>query len=205
VEIVEEDILKQIQNGINEMFKPSSPYSYFQNCDGLFEVISRQVELNREILNICSRCYHLTPIINNEMVNKNVITSPIIKARDIVINWILDHADANAIPCMDGYGSEVSIFKSVFNRTGLNRAVTIEDPGMNVVLEQIGRFIAGCESKRSDFPGIYQTLTSKPYGLRKGIIPLLFAYMLRQYKENAVFYFSGKEVELSAFILRAYP
>jgi len=205
VEIIEEDTQKQIQNGINEMFEPSSPYSYFQNCDGLFEVISRQVELNREISNICSRCYHLTPIINNEMVNKNVITSPIIKARDTVINWILDHADANAIPCMDGYGPEVSIFKSVFNRTGLNRAVTIEDPGMNVVLEQIGRFIAGCESKRSDFPGIYQTLTSKPYGLRKGIIPLLFAYMLRQYKENAVFYFSGKEVELSAFILRAYP
>mgnify|MGYP007054924767 CR=1 FL=1 len=40
-----------------------------------------------------------------------------------------------------------------------------------------------------------------PYGIRKGIIPLFIAYVIREYKETAILYFKGKEVELTASIL----
>ena len=37
--------------------------------------------------------------------------------------------------------------------------------------------------------------------MRKGVIPLFLAYILRTYRENVILYFKNKEVELSAAIL----
>ncbi len=198
---LEEDIFRQIHQAVQDLYSPGSPNSYFVNCDGPFPVICRQVELNHEISRICSVCYWQTPVVNNEMVNKNVITPQIRKARALVADWILERADDNVIPCMDGFGPEVSIFKSMFVRTGLDRSIEAQDPGIRAVLGEIARFITFCEEERRNFGALYQTLTEAPFGVRKGVIPLFLAYALRQYRENAVFYYAGKEVELSSAIL----
>lgn len=200
IEIFEDDIKSQIRSIIERMFAENSEYSYFLNCEGDLAV-SRRVELNHEISNICKSCYSKTPIVNNEMVNKSVLTAQIVKGRDIVVDWILAHSDDNKIPCMDGFGPEVSIFKSVFKHTGLDTSSRVSDPGINEVLDIITRFITGCEQQKSNFAALYQMLTSAPYGMRKGIIPLFIAYAMRQYKENIIFYFKGKEVELSSAIM----
>lgn len=200
LEIFEEDILKRIQNAVYTMYSPSSEHSSFWTHEGRLEV-SRQVELNHEISAICSKCYDKTPIVNNEMVNKYKLNSQNAKARELVVSWIFRHAEDHAIPCMEGSGPEVSIFKSAFKRTGLDVSSTVNDPGMNEVLSKIGQFIFECEQNRRNFQTIYQTLMSAPYGVRKGIIPLYIAYVMRQYKESIVLYFKGKEIELSASVL----
>ncbi|WP_050699151.1 hypothetical protein [Anaeromassilibacillus senegalensis] len=200
LEIFKEDIQKRIQNAVYTMYSPSSEHSSFWTHKGRVEV-SRQVELNHEISDICSKCYNKTPVVNNEMVNKCKLNSQNAKAREIVVSWIFQHAEDNAIPCMEGSGPEVSIFKSAFKQTGLDVSAIVRDPGMNAVLAKIGEFICGCEQNRSNFQTIYQTLTSAPYGMRKGIIPLYIAYVMRQYKESIVLYFKGKEIELSASVL----
>ena len=72
---------------------------------------------------------------------------------------------------------------------------------MNAVLDKISEFIASCETSKRNFQVLYQTLSSVPFGMRRGIIPLYIAYVLRQYKENIILYYSGKEVELSSATL----
>lgn len=200
LEVYGEDLQRRIRGIIDAMYSPSSEHSHFYNCAGEIPV-SRQAELNQEISRICTTCYSLTPIINNEMVNKRQLNSQNTKARDLVIDWVLQHADDTVIPCMDGYGPEVSIFKSAFKHTGLDRASKVHDDGMNEVLDRIAKFISGCERKKSNFEVLYQTLTSAPFGMRKGVIPLYIAYVMRQYKESIVMYFKGKEIELSASAL----
>ena len=200
LEVLIEDLQKRIQSAIYMMYSPSSEYSSFHTSEGTIDV-SRQVDLNHAISAICSKCYSLTPVVNNEMVNKCTLSSQIIKARDLVVTWILQHAEDNTIPCMDGFGPEVSIFKSAFKRTGLDVSSTVADEGMNSVLIVIGEFIRSSEKNKNNFQTIYQRLILPPYGMRKGIIPLYMAYALRQYKENIVLYFKGKEIELSAAVL----
>ena len=200
LEIFGEDIQKRIQNAVYTMYSPSSEYSTYWTCNGSLD-ISRQVELNHAISNICSKCYSMTPVVNNEMVNKRKLNTQNTKARDLVIAWILQHADDNFIPCMEGSGPEVSIYKSAFKKTGLDIAATVDDPGMNEVLRKIDEFIRGSEKKKCNFHMLYQILMSAPYGMRRGIIPLYIAYTMRQYKESIVLYFKGKEIELSASAL----
>lgn len=109
MEIYEQDLIRRIQSHIDMMFAPRSQYSTYLNCVKLLDIDS-QVRLIQTISRICNDCYNLTPVINNEMVNKNVLNAQNIKGRDLVIQQILDYADSNVIPCMDGYGQEV--FKS---------------------------------------------------------------------------------------------
>lgn len=200
LEVLTEDLRKRIESIVMTMYSPSSEYSSFYSCDSLLK-ISKQVELNHVISSICTNCYSMTPVINNEMVNKNVLNAQNTKARDLVVSWILQHSDDNIIPCMDGFGPEVSVFKSVFKHTGLDRTSLVKDAGMNEVIAIISDFIRSSEKDRSNFNDLYKILLSPPYGIRKGIIPMLIAYAIRQYKENIVLYFKGKEIELSASIL----
>lgn len=200
LDVYGEDLQRRIRGVVDSMYSPSSEYSRFYNCNGEIS-ISRQAELNQEISHICTACYSMTPIINNEMVNKRQLNTQNTKARDLVIDWILQHAEDTTIPCMDGYGPEVSIFKAAFKHTGLDSSARVHDNGMNAVLDRISEFIASCEKKKSNFEILYQTLTSAPFGMRKGVIPLYIAYVMRQYKESIVMYFKGKEIELSASAL----
>ena len=200
VVIFEEDLRRQLQTAMYELYAPNSPNSYFTNCNGILDV-SRQIDLGKELTRICDTLYQLTPRINNEMVNKSTLNAQNLKGRDLTVRWILEHYDSDHIPCMDGYGPEVSIFKSVFKFTGLDSSRTVADNGINMVLAEIQGFVLGCEHSKNNFANLYQTLTSAPYGMRKGVIPLFLAYVLRTYRENVILYFKNKEVELSAAIL----
>ena len=200
LEVYAEDLKKRIQKAVYTMYSPASEFSVFYNCDGSLP-ISRLTELNREVSKICNLCYNMTPVVNNEMVNKRVLNTQNTKARDLVVNWILEHADETSIPCIDGFGPEVSIFKSAFKHIGLDTSSIVEDAGMNAVLKIISDFVEECETTKKSFESLYQILCSAPFGMRKGIIPLYIAYVLRQYKENIIRYYNGKEIELSASAL----
>jgi hypothetical protein len=201
IEVFEEDIRKSINKNVQNMFFPNSAKSLFYNCDGALLSVYKQLQLNKEVSRICLNCYNLTPIINNEMVNKNSLTSPIQKARNEVSSWIFAHSDDKQLPAIEGNSPEASIFRSVIKKTGLDRIANTQDDGLNAALTQVQNFIISAEKRKRNFDSLYQILLSAPYGLRKGIIPIFIAYALRPYKENVVLYFAGKEVELSASLL----
>ena len=200
LEVFIEDLQRRIRTVVFDMYAPSSEYSYFINANGTLNV-QKKSELNQEISRICSDCYNLTPILNNEMVNKRMLNAQNTKARDLVVDWILSHSEDLAIPCMEGSGPEVSVFKSAFKYTGLDKKCEAYDNGTNQVLRVIDRFITGCEDEKSNFINLYQELYAAPYGMRKGVIPLYIAYVMRQYKDSIVLYFKSKEIELSANVL----
>lgn len=200
LEVLLEDLQKRISNLIHLMYYPSSEYSSFYTAEEQLSV-TRKAELNHAISDICRECYRLTPVVNNEMVNKCVLNAQNTKARDLVVAWILQHSEDNTIPCMQGYGPEVSIYKSAFKSTGLDASAVVADEGMNSALSVISDFIQNSEKNKRCFQTLYRVLVAPPFGMRKGIIPLYLAYVLRQYKENIVMYYKGKEIELSAAAL----
>ncbi len=200
IEYFEEDLNRQIISHINELYSPTSNSSRFFNVDGELG-ITRQANLINKVSEICDKVYDSTPVVNNEMVNKRTLNTQNLKGRDIVVEWLINHSEDSVIPCMDGFGPEVSIFKSAFKFTGLDTNSKSNNEGINRVLKEIKAFVSNCENAKGCFNTLYDKLMAKPYGMRRGIIPLFIAYVLRVYKENIVLYFSGKEVELSASIL----
>lgn len=201
LEVYEEDAEKRLSKYIDELYSATSPKSHFYNCDGEIPDIRKQINLNKVISRICSQKYGKAPKINNEMINKNNLSSPIRKARELVVNHILESSEQTTLPCMEGFGSEVSVFNSVFVATGLNQTLMVADEGLKAVLSEIETFVKNAETKKQKFSNLFDTLSSAPYGVRKGIIPMLIAYVLRPYKESVVLYYGKNEVELSADII----
>lgn len=200
IEYIEEDLQKQVVNLVDWLYSPASDHSKFYNCYGDL-TINRQAVLNNRISHICDEVYSATPVVNNEMVNKRVLNTQNKKARDLVVSWLFDHSEDTFIPCMDGFGPEVSIFKSIFSFTGLDSGRESNNYGINRMLTIIKEFIVGAENQRVRFDVLYKELLNRPFGMRKGIIPLFLAYILRSYKENVVVYYLGNEVEISAAVM----
>ncbi len=199
--IFEEDTRKRLIKDIEHFYSPSSRLSKFYNCEGELEDIRKQVKLNKEISQICLRKFNLSPKINNELINKNEINTPIRKARNLIVKHVLDSSDKKEIPLLPGLGPEVSIYNSIFVATGLNKSNLINDDGLNGVLGEITNFINAAVGQKLEFSNLYDTLMAPPYGVRKGILPILIAYSLHTYRKDVVIYFDQVEVQLSESVL----
>lgn len=202
MQLFEEDNRRQISGLLSVGYSSDSRHSKFFNLSGELEIY-RDYDLNQCVSEICLQCYELTPKINNEMVNKNVLNAQNLRGRNLVVDWILSHSDYEEIPCMEGFGPEVSIFKSAYIKTGLYKNKTDLSREITAVLNVMNEFIMECEGKSLCVGDMYATLTEPPYGLRKGIIPLLFVYSLCSYKNEVVLYLKDKEVEISSSIISA--
>lgn len=193
-----EDIFKSIQEKVNHMYSPLNPsVVYYKSAQRLESIISPLL-LNRELSAICFNYYPAVPIINNEMINKNNPTPQIRKARIKLIDWLLNYPEQ--IPMMEGYGPEVSLLRSTIFVKGLHENHTSDDEFLNQILNRLKeKFLDGME-RTVDFSEIYDTLMKSPYGIRKGVIPIYMAWILRQYKDNFILYYEGKEVHLTGDI-----
>ena len=143
--------------------------------------------ISQFLSNICSDIYNKTPIVNNEMINKKDLSTPIKKAREIVLSAILNN-DKTLIKSKTS--AEATIYKAIVSKKG--KVDSIDN-----VLELINKFISESDNDKISFKKIYDILESAPYSVRKGIIPIFIAMSLYNYSDIIVIYFMNKEIELS--------
>lgn len=179
--LIEKETIEVIKEQINIYFSKENiqEYLYRDNTDKKVNNISAYLS------NICFTIYSKTPIINNEMINKRDLSAPIRKARNIVIETILNN---NKSLIKSKTSAEATIYKAI-----VEKKESLKD-----TLNIINKFIAESENDKISFERLYKKLESKPYSIRKGIIPILVAMSLYNYSEIIVIYFMNKEIELDA-------
>ena len=189
------DLFKTIREIADQLYSPSNPATAYYNSEKCLDEITKPLFLNRDLSNICDRVYPDTPIINNEMINKNRISGQIRKARVKAIDWILSHTED--IPVMEGYGPEVSILRSAIIVKGLDKNNSSDDESLNSVLAAINKTISENENTITSFFEIYNTLCKSPFGMKKGTIPVYLAWCMRKNQDAIVLSFKGKEIPIS--------
>ncbi len=174
IELIQNEIEKKLeQHNIKEI--------YYLNR------IIKHEKLTTLISNICEEVYPSTPIINNEMMNKNEISVQMRKSREIVIDAILN-ADKNIIK--NDTSAEATIYKAIVQKK--------DNEDIRHILEVIKKFIKNAEDKgRTTIEQLCKILQDKPYGIRKGVLPILIAISIEEYGENIVLYYQNKEIDIS--------
>lgn len=146
----------------------------------------------------CENIYYKTAHINNEMVNRSVIgTAQTKKARVNIIQAILNHEDDEEF--FKGSNQEATVYRSLFCQTGLKEAN--ESQELNEIIQVINSYIDSCCDVKAPMTRLINKLTSAPYGLRLGVIPIYFAYVLASRREDIIVYFADKELQLTADIV----
>jgi len=193
-EVVFEDLQEIIKGFIGSYTHPESYRSvYIHNGDELH--VRRKSGLTEVMSRICDDVYSLTPVINNESVNKNDITSIAQNSRNKIVGALL-RSELEPNLGLSGTGQDVSIMRSTLLRTGVwNEAgegqinLRLEDGAMRNMLETIENFILEArQNGQISFAVLYERLTSPEYhiGLRFGLIPIYIAAVMHNYRQQTV-------------------
>lgn len=141
-----------------------------------------------------------TIIVNNDLLNKNIVSGAIRMARMKALSYIMNNKE-NMMEDCSLLSPEHSIIRSVLSKNGLFDG---EDNIGNLnllpngkiageyVSNEIDKYIKKCIKGQLSFRELYDVLKNPPYGLRDGYIPVLLAYKLRDY-DNISIYFHGSE------------
>jgi len=199
LEIFEDDIIEEIENYIYVNYDVENGLCGYYDCHEGSLDIKKRYQINRKISDICFEVFSKTPVINNELINKNKINSPILKARNKIIQYILDEMNKGIGFTTEGNGPETTIFRIAIMRKGLFYGEESEDEKLNEVLVVIKDFILSSEEKKRNFSELYNIFYDSEFkfGLRTGIIPIYIALKMKDYLDKIVIYFGEKEVPLS--------
>ena len=170
--------------------------------------ITSEKEFSNVLSNIMESVFDKTPMVNNDLINKNNLTSAIRLARKKAIECIMNQENIyDGCPFLS---PEYNILRAALSKNGIvdNQTVNPEHRLLENQLNRLpdkNRTIAGIPvmdairqklketgTERLALNELYEMLKSEPYGVRDGLIPILIAYALRDY-QNVSLYFHGNE------------
>ncbi|MBQ7498199.1 MAG: hypothetical protein IJU00_10275, partial [Selenomonas sp.] len=171
-------------------------------------VIKRRAQLSKALSDICFKLYDLTPIVNNETLNRNSLSSVALRTRDKVIEALLQQ---ELTPTLGQKGSSqgMSFVRSALLHTGIlfqDGARTmisldgLEEENVQRVISRIEEFVSSADgSEEYSFDRLYDELRM-PAGhiaMKKGPIPIFLAAVVQFYRSNiAIYNQEGQEEEI---------
>lgn len=137
----------------------------------------------------CDATYVQTPRIWNELIVRRQLSTAASKARRNLIEAMLEHPHAPLLG-LTGYPPERAIYESVLHKSGMHRQEadgswnfgppTEYDPlQLRPTWAAIEQFFDASEGETQPVLALFDILEAPPYGVKAGLVPLLFmaAYM----------------------------
>lgn len=201
LELYLEDILFEINTGLEQDYLPE-----LGKCR-VFHAGSQAMEykdasaFNAFLSSEFETYYSCTPIVNHELLNIRNVTGQYLRARNTIVNALLNGEDCSRY--CTGTSPESMVFRSSLYSTGIyDSSVKPEmDKGTKAVLKEIEDFLMQSIGCRQSFSELYGILLGERYGVRQGIIPIYLASRLVALNDMPVLYLHDREVEVSAEII----
>jgi hypothetical protein len=185
LKIKQEDFLHKIR----EFMKVYSDFSddLVWVLNGERVKIKSDIVLEKELSELMYKVYPLTPEIRNDSFNRRKINSVQQKAAFKVLDHILDYPNDKDIS-IQGKGPDYLIYATYFKNNELD--ITNLNTIKNKELKELRKDLL---NKLEDNPSgsladLTRVIESKPYGVRKPVIPLLLVSLLRDKWDQLMFY-----------------
>lgn len=193
-DIIYQDLSEVVHRFISQYTHPEKHAAeYFYH--GVTRPLHRKANLSALLSEICDKVYAKTPVINNEVLNKNHLSTVAVNSRTKVIAGLLSSPLQYNLG-LHGTGQEVSFLRSTLITSGIlqqegERTVQINlqpaDPSLSNVLQVMQSFLIETQQSGAQFfSQLYYKLTSPSFGigLRRGIIPIYLAAVLQHYQSS---------------------
>lgn len=157
--------------------------------------VRTEESFNEKLSKLMEETFHLTPIINNELIVRQNVSNPIRNARKKLVMGILEHAGEQS---SFGFSEteirtpQASLYRSIFLHTGLydenkmrfNQPEEINDKGISHVWSELKVFYSD-EGERQ-FSDLIAKLQKPPYGVRFALLPLFLAAGYKAFARSVV-------------------
>ena len=165
------------------------------------KTISTHGARNAYLSQICDQVYNKTPILRNELINRRKISGTVTAARRELIQAMLENGDQENLG-ITGYPPEMSIYQSLLLNSGIHRTYyhkwrfhspkgSHDKNKMEHTWNAIEDFLTECENERQPIEALYKSLMARPYGIRRGPLPILLCAAMLCYKTEIALYENG--------------
>ena len=147
--------------------------------NGEQQLIKNRKDFNKLLSSVCDVVYNKTPIIRNELFNKQKISSAISLARVNLLDAMIEHWQEEDFGFSSTqYPPERTIYSTLFKSSGIHRQ---NEDGLWVLGEPISSdlqslwtacsdFLAKSTEKALKLSDLVKTLKMRPYKLKQGVI-----------------------------------
>lgn len=210
-DIIYQDLYEVVKQIVHSYIQPERKLALYVSL-GAEKKLYRKSDLTNLVSQICGEIFYRTPVINNEMLNKNCLTGAASKSRaklmDAMLNFPLNNLG------FSGSGQEVSFMQSALVHTGIleknsekkffnlspKTGDTKNDKNFRNLFCVINGFLSNAEKTEASFEKLFDLLV-KPengIGLRRGVIPVYIAAAVCERVKNIVLKKRGIEVPVNA-------
>lgn len=149
-------------------------------------------DISRLLSQLCTQWFSETPILNNEPLNQQEPFGPQVRAAENVVDALLAHPPDVIPPDLgiSGQGPDFLIARTLLVRTGL---VQLTDNGywhlvqppssspLGRIWDTVRKFLDTALESKQEIGILLDTLQSPPFGLRRGVLPVLLAAIIREH------------------------
>jgi hypothetical protein len=151
------------------------------------------------ISNSCDQWYYLAPTIRNDLISRHDLSSQAAKARRLVVEGMISHASEERLG-ITGFGPENTLYLSVLAENLLHRqneeskwefGAPASTSSLLPTWDKINELIQSANSDRLRVSDLYEILAAPPYGVRAGVVPVIFCAALIAAAEEVALYEHG--------------
>lgn len=192
-----EDAQRRLRRSLRPLLEPGDLGASWWWYDGIAwrqERIQTEADVSRLLSRLCLRWFEQTPILNNELLNQQEPSMQQIRAAEKVIDALLSY-QGETFPAnlgLSGYGPDYLIFRTLLVRPGLLQAteenheetswhlrLPEDDEPFTLIWQEVEKFLESALENEQEVAKLIDTLQSPPYGLRRGVLPVILAAMWR--------------------------
>jgi len=170
---------------------------WFNNGESL--AVSNKRNFQEALSYVLERVYCKAPILHNELINRDRPSAQANAARNKLLEAMMECPNKKDLG-IEKFPPEKAIYRSIIRETGLHQRDTLEfqEPSKRSTLyhvwKEINKFLDSTEKAPRSFAELNETLMAPPYGVKAGVLPILYItgyivyqhelalYELRRYK-----------------------
>jgi len=185
---------------VSELFTDPGRSEWYWRGERL-EVSDRK-RLQRELSRVAESVYHGAPQVRNELINRDNPSAQANAARNKLLFALVSHRAEDGLG-FEKFPAERSLYLALLRESGLHRrskdgwilaAPDEKDPlRFDPVWGALDAFLESTESEAKSFVAIADTLTAPPYGVKRGVLPILW-----------LVYYMANEDEIALYENRMY-
>jgi hypothetical protein len=185
-----EDVVGRLEKMIKCLIDPRQEASIWITTDDTMAYgyrVKSPGQASKIISDICDRVFWAAPVLNSEGLNRHRPTPQQNRAAQQVIDALFAHSPDETFG-LQGRGPEVLALNALLKVPGILRQDAegiwfVARPNSNIHLARVWDTIEGylnsCVEHRQTLETLVNTLTAPPFGLRRGVLPVLTAAVMR--------------------------
>ena len=189
--------LELLKSELSQNLYKHNNYWFFNGAE--YNVNSSK-DLHELLSSVCDEIYFKTPVFENELINRNVLSSPIITAKRALFNQLINNsAEKNLGYPDDKFPPDKAIFVSLIRETGLHGFNSQEgrykfnEPNNESALFDLwsdcNQFLNSALSSKKSVSDLYDLLLDAPFKLKQGFVDFFIPiYMIVKSEDYALFY-----------------